>query len=195
MIAVRNSDNLLFLWEEVMQSNWNLRYPRWVIDDGEPELRVGEEFEWFAVSFWSDVPLVRSAESARSAVPIADGRYRVNAEVIYISPEPKQSAIIIDFGIKAICDGLSLLPHGCEQGDHVTGELDLLLPLCTVLHTHKLSQRWHVDGISADLTPFVLDSENRFYTRDSSRITYTDVASTNSVKARSYLLNCRNLTS
>ena len=50
----------------------------------EPELHVGEEFDSFAVSFWSDVPLVRSTESTRIATPIADGRYRVNAEVIYI---------------------------------------------------------------------------------------------------------------
>jgi hypothetical protein len=59
----------------------DLHYARWVIDDREPELHVGEEFDWFAVSFWSDSPLLRSMESTKSAVLIADGRYRVNAEV------------------------------------------------------------------------------------------------------------------
>ena len=178
-----------------MERDWNLHYSRWVIDDGEPELHVGEEFDWFAVSFWSDAPLVRSTESTRSAIPIADGRYRVNAEVIYISQDTKLSAFIIDFGIRAECDGANLLPDGCVEGDYVSGEISLNLPLCTAPHAYDLSHRWRANEIFADLTPFVLSSVGRVYVRDSSQILYQTVAGTDSVKARSYLLNCSLLTS
>lgn len=176
-----------------MQRDWNLRYSRWVIDDGEPELHVGEEFEWFAISLWADGPLVLSAEHTRSAVPIADGRYRVNGEILYVSQDAKQSAFIIDFGIKAIADGLSLLPDKCNEGHFVTGEVELLLPLCTSVHTHNLAHRWRVNDVSADLTPFVLSSAERVYVRDKSQITYKEVLGTDSVKAHSYLLNCTDL--
>ena len=177
-----------------MERDWNLHYSRWVIDDGEPELHVGEEFEWFSLSFWSDARLTRSTERTRSANPIADGRYRVNAEVIYISQHTELSAFIIDFGVRAECDGANLLPQGCVEGDYVSGEISLDLPLCTAPHVYDLSHRWRVNEISADLTPF-LNSVGRVYVRDCSNIHYQTVAGTDSVKAHSYLLNCTLLTS
>ena len=177
-----------------MQRDWNLRYSRWVIDDGEPELHVGEEFEW-SVSLWSDAPLMRSTESTRSATPIEDGRYRVNAEVIYISQDTNLPAFIIDFGIRAECVEANLLPQGSTEGDYVCGEIDLGLPLCGAPHAYDLSHRWRVNKISADLTPFVLSSVGRVYVRDSSQVTYQAVAGTDAMKAVSYLLNCNQLTS
>jgi hypothetical protein len=87
-----------------MYLGWNLHYFRWVIGDGEPELHVDDVFDWFAISFWSDAALIRAVERTKAAVPIADGYYRVNAEVIYVSHDPKQAACILDFGIKAISD-------------------------------------------------------------------------------------------
>ncbi|MDE1162345.1 MAG: hypothetical protein PW792_10425 [Acidobacteriaceae bacterium] len=177
-----------------MERDWNLHYARWVIDDGEPELHVGEEFDWFAVSFWSDAPLMHSTENTRSAVPIADGRYRVNAEVIYISQDANLPALIIDFGIRAVCDGASLLPDGCVEADYISGEISLDLPLCTAPHPYDLSHRWRANEILADLTPFVLSSHGRVYVRDSSHIRYETVAGTDSVKASSYLLKCSLLT-
>jgi len=54
---------------------WNLHYPSWMIADGEPDHDVGESFEWFAVEFWTDDPLVKTAAREKTAVPIADYRY------------------------------------------------------------------------------------------------------------------------
>ena len=176
-----------------MNADWNLRYSRWVIDDGEPELHVGEDFEWFAISLWTEEALELSTERTRSAVPLDDGRYRVNGEIVYVSKDAKQSGFIIDFGIGAIADGLSLLPEECNEGDFVTGEVELLLPLCTAVHTHDLAHRWRVNNVSADLTPFVPSSVERVYVRDSSQILYKEVLGTDSVKAHSYLLNCTRL--
>jgi len=133
--------------------------------------------------------------STRSATPIADGRYRVNAKVIYISQDTKLAARIIDFGIRAVCDGADLLPDGCVEGDYVSGEISPDLPLCTAPHACDLSHRWHVNEVFADLKPFVLSSVGRVYVRDSSQVRYQAVACTDSVKARSYLLNCSLLTS
>lgn len=174
----------------MMQTDWNLRYSRWVIDDGEPELHVGEDFEWFAISLWAEEALGPSTEHTRSAVPIADGRYRVNGEIIYVSQDTDQSAFIIDCGVKAIADGLSLLPNTSKEGDFVTGEIELLLPLCTAVHTENLAHRWRVNKVSADLTPFIPSSVERVYVRDSSQILYKEVLGTDSLKAYSYLLNC-----
>ena len=177
-----------------MEREWNLHYARWVIEDGEPELHVGDEFEWHTVGFWSDEQLLRSTEKSRGATPIADGRYRVNAEVIYTSPDTSLSTFIIDFGIRAECLGTDLLPQGCAEGDFVSGEISLDLPLCGAPHKHGLSHRWRANEILADLTPHILSSQGRVYVRDSSQIHYQTVAATDSVKARSYLLNCNLLT-
>ena len=178
-----------------MERDWNLHYARWVIEDGEPELHVGEEFDWHAVSFWSDERLTRSTERWKGATPIADGRYRVNAEVIYISQDANLSAFIIDLGVKAETLGADLLPKGCTEGDYVSGEISLDLPLCGAPHAYDLSHRWRINEVRADMTPFVLSSAGRVYVRDTSQIQYQTVSGTDSVKARSYLLNCSLLTS
>jgi hypothetical protein len=74
-----------------MNLEWNLHLNPAVIGDGEsPELHVGDVIDWFASSFWSDAVLTRAAERTKSAVPIADNYYRVNAEVIYISHDPNR---------------------------------------------------------------------------------------------------------
>jgi hypothetical protein len=73
-----------------MDIEWNLHYLRVVIGDGEPELHVDDVFDWFAITFWSDAELIQAVEKTKSAVPIADNYYRVNAEVIYISHDPNR---------------------------------------------------------------------------------------------------------
>ena len=182
-----------------MHLEWNLHYFRWVIDDGESEVHIGDVFDWFAVSFWSDVPLIRTTENTRTAVPLADGHYRVNAEVTYISKDPKQAACIIDFAIRAISEAGGILgvplPPGCQEGGYVTGEVQLELPLCTTVHPHNLNHQWRVNKISADLTPYAQDLADRVFIRDTSQVLYKDVAGTDSVRARSYLLHCSDLNS
>jgi hypothetical protein len=37
-----------------MNDIWTLYYARWVIEDGQPDRDVGEIFDRFALTFWSD---------------------------------------------------------------------------------------------------------------------------------------------
>jgi hypothetical protein len=165
---------------------------RVVIGDGEPELHVGEEFDWFATEFWSDVLLTQTVERTKSALLIANNYYRVNAEVIYVSQDPEQgAACILDFGIKAISEeggflGIPL-PPGCPEGYYVTGEVRLQPPLCTANHPHDLGHRWRVNRIFADLTDF------SSYPGDISEVSYQNVPGTDSVESGSYVLHCSDL--
>jgi hypothetical protein len=174
-----------------MPSEWNLHYARWVIQDGEPDRDVGESFEWFAVEFWSESGLVTAKDvNERSAVPIADFKYLVTAQVAFVS----EKASVIDFGIRAIGPH-ALLPSECKDGDYVTGEIAIGLPLCTDIVPQEvlltLKRGWHVNRISADLTPYISHPDDpKWQVRDISRVCYEQVPATHSVKARSYILHC-----
>src|SRR6266481_9210167 len=109
-----------------MQSEWNLHYASWIIGDGEPDRSVGEIFDWFAIEFCTEEGLANANEHSKSAVPIGDYKYLITAEVIDISDK----ACIIDFGLQATSSS-DRLPPGCTQGDCVTGQVYLSLPLCT----------------------------------------------------------------
>ena len=172
-----------------MNLEWNLHYFRYVIDDGEPERHVGDEFDWFAISFWSDAKLTRAMERTKAAVPIADNAYRVSAEVTYVSHDPEQAACILDFGIKAVSNSADILPPECQEGEYVTGEIRLELPLCTKVFPHELARRWRVNRISADLTPY-----GPHPVSDASAVRYQEVDDTNSVEAESYVLHSSDLT-
>ena len=175
-----------------MQIEWNLHLLRGVIDDGNPEFHVGDVFNW-TISFWADAVLLRSAETSKTAVPIANNSYRVNAEVIYISQDLTQAACILDFGIRVISESGGLLgiplPPGCREGDHVTGEIRLELPFGTDITPYDLRHRWRVNRLTANLADFSL------YPGDRCGFDYQDVAGTDSVKAGSYILHCSNLNS
>ncbi|MGO4213429.1 hypothetical protein AB4Y89_21060 [Terriglobus sp. 2YAB30_2] len=175
-----------------MNLEWNLHLFRVVIEDGESkEIHVNDVLDWFAITFWSDAVLTRAAERTKSAVLIADNYYRVNAEVVYVSHDPKQAACILDFGIKAISESGGILevplPPGCQEGDYVSGEIRLVLPLCTAVHPHNLFHRWRVNRISANLAPFMN------HPGDISEVRYQDVSGTDSIQAGSYLLLCSDL--
>ena len=177
-----------------VNAEWNLHYFRWVIDDGEPERHVGETFEWFAVEFWPDAAIVQSVEMTKSAIAITDNAYRVNAEVIYISDDcAKLGCCILDFGLRVICNGGDALPKECQEGDYVTGEIRLGIPLYASVYTDDLIYRWRVNKVSADLTPYVLDPTQRAWFRDASAIKYDDVSGTDAVEAKSYVLHCSQL--
>jgi len=57
-----------------MQPEWNFHYARWVIEDGQPNRRVGEIFTWPAIEFSAE-KLVKVPEQLRSAVPVGDYFY------------------------------------------------------------------------------------------------------------------------
>ena len=176
-----------------MPHEWNLHYASWIIGDGEPDRSIGEVFDWFALGLWTKDRLAMSSERSVSAIPVDDYKYRVVAEVAHLS----EKACVIDFGLRAIADA-DLLPPGCMQGDYVTGEIGLDLPLCTPVVPEPVSgkHRWQVNRISADLTPYIAHPDNpRFFTRDDSRIRYQEVPSTESVRTHTYILHCSEISS
>jgi hypothetical protein len=173
-----------------MQPEWNLHYARWVIEDGEPDRNVAEIFDWFALTFWTETRLAKANEHLMSATPVGDYKYRVVAEVTYMS----NTACIIDFGLKATADS-DLLPQGCTQGSYVSGEISLSLPLCTEVGPEDvfkvLAHKWRVNRISADMTPYVPHPHySRGFIRDASQVRYQDVPGTDSVRTHSYVLHC-----
>lgn len=171
-----------------MLPEWNLHYARWVIEDGEPDRSVAEVFDWFAVTFWTEQQLSAASNQTKSVVPVSDYRYRVVAEVTYLS----DSASIIDFGLAATASS-HLLPQGCKEGNYVTGEIYLNLPLCTEVGPEDvfkaLACTWRVNRISADMTAYV-PSPAGGLRRDASHALYQDVLSTDSVRTHSYVLHC-----
>jgi hypothetical protein len=175
-----------------MQIEWNLHMLRGVIDDGNPEFHVRDVFDW-TITFWSKAVLSLSTERNKTAVPIADNYYRVNAEIIYISRDSRCEFCILDFGIMAISESATLLgiplPPGCEEGDYVAGEIRLELPLWTEVQPYNIRRRWRVNRITADLANFSL------YPGDLGKVDYQDVLGTDSVKSGSYVLHCSALNS
>jgi hypothetical protein len=176
-----------------MPTEWNLNYPSWMIADGEPDREVGETFEWFAVEFWTQQPLTRAGVRSKTAVLIADFNYRITGEITYLS----EKACVIDFGLSAIDTPDAVAPD-CRQGDYVTGDIGIGLPLCVemapeaVLET--LRRKWHVNSISADLTPFKSHPDNpRILVRDEARTEYIEAKSTRDVNAHDYVLRCNEI--
>jgi hypothetical protein len=174
----------------VMPVEWNLYYPSWMIADGEPDRERGDSFEWFAVEFWTEGILEKTDKRPTSAVSLTDYNYRVVAEVVYLS----EKACVIDFGLRAIRTRDLLSPE-CKQGDYVTGQINIGLPLCTEMVPEEvlktLGHKWHVNGISADLTPYVALPENsRVHVRDVSQIRYQEVRSTTILRTHTYILHC-----
>src|SRR5882672_1346447 len=167
-----------------MLSEWNLHYARWVIDDGEPDRAVGESFAWFAVEFWAGSGLVTATgANERTATPVGDFQYRVTAKVAYVS----EKAAVIDFGLRAV-GSRDLLPFDCKNGDYVAGDIGIGLPLCIDLVLEEVLQTlkgsWHVNRISADLTPYIShpdDPTGKWRVRDISQVRYEQVSSTDSV--------------
>ena len=173
-----------------MLTEWNLSYEEWMIGDGQPHRHFGETFEWLAVEFWSLEPLNKSDEQPRSAVAVPNFKYKVIAEVTFLS----EKSCVIDFGLRAISTSDRISPP-CKVGDYVAGEISLGVPLCIDIVPDQvlnaLRHKWKVNGISADLTPFVASPDNpRYFTRDDSRIQYQNVPSTECVQANNYILHC-----
>lgn len=158
---------------------------------GEPDREVGESFEWFSLEFWTvKGSLERTDERRKSAIPVADYKYRVLAEVAYLS----EKACVIDFGLRAIRTPDFLSP-ACKQGDYVTGEISIGLPLCTEVVPEEVSKtlthKWRVNRISADLTPYVMRPDKpRRYFRDETQIQHQEVKSTTTLRTHAYILHC-----
>ena len=174
---------------------WNIHYARWMIDDGTPDRRLGETFDWPAIEFWSEISLASTPERKKSAEPVGDYEYRVVAEVLYVG----ESTCIIDFGLKTISNSDSLR-SGCREGEHVTGQISLSFADYTFVAPDSVFRHlrygWYVNRISADLTPFVpIPNSEGGWMRDRSTVRYSNVAGTDEVQTHSYVLHCTEITS
>jgi len=101
---------------------------------------------------------------------------------------------VIDFGLHAT-GRRDYLPPECVQGDYVSGQIKLELPLCTPIMLDSvldsLKHRWRIGRISADMTPYHAHPDNpRFFTRDDTQIRYEEAPSTESVTTEMYVLHC-----
>lgn len=134
-----------------MRSTWNIRYYRWAIDDGEPELEVGETFGQFYLAFGSTDQLRLTTKCMESAIEGPDYSYNVTGKVVYVTA----AAIVIDFGLKAF--GTSrFLPSSTRAGDYVAGPIALSFshwvdPTSDSIR-ELMVRRWSVEAVFADLT-------------------------------------------
>jgi hypothetical protein len=161
-----------------MNCEWHLHYEGWVIEDGQPDREVGETFDWFALSFWSEEPLNINGQRVKSATAVSDFKYKVAAEMIYLA----NGCCVIDFGLR-VAGSADDLPAGCATRDYVEGTISIDLPLSIALVPEEtlaaLRHAWTVRKICADLTP------DNGPARDKSKIPFEEVLGTKSVKARS----------
>jgi len=174
-----------------MPSEWSLSYPRYMIDDGCTHVAAGQVLKWI-VEFWTEGAIGFSAEKVRTASEVGDHKYRITGEVVYLS----DTASVIDFGLRAI-SSRDILPRNSKQGDFVSGEVRLGLPLCTEVIPEEilasLEYEWEVETVLADLTPYVEvsgQSGGRVFYRDGSQPKYQEVKSTDAVHAEAYILRC-----
>ncbi len=162
-------------------ADWTLHYPAWLIADGEPDFKVGDVFDWFAVEFWSEKPLTKTSETERSATQADDYRIRVSGELVFLS----KKAVVIDFGLMAIGNVDKLSP-GVGLGDFAVGEISIGFPLCIDPIPHdvilKLGRQWRMNSISADLTPYGYHSQSWIWYLSRFNVRYSNV----STKCRPY---------
>jgi hypothetical protein len=178
-----------------MPLEWNFWYPLWMIQDGLPNRRVGDQFSW-DIEFYSPAKLSHSEQRRKTTIPLSDYQYRVIGEItsIYQTASIAESACVIDIGLKVIGDPESL-PVASKPGDYVCGEMNLGLS-----HGHavpprespaSLKREWRVNAIQADITPYIsLPDRPDYFVRDKSRICYKTVWSTADVQAENYILHC-----
>ena len=173
-------------------------FPSYLIADGEyADIEVGQTLDTFALEFWCERRLKPAATKVKSAVPLPDYRYRATAEIHHLSG----AAAVIDFGIQAVRYA-NLLPRNVNVGDFVTGDIYVGIPIRIEIVPDEIRKslpyKWRVDGISADVTPYLeqrglLPGSQTFRVRDESRIRFEEVVSTKAIRAQAYVLHCTKL--
>jgi hypothetical protein len=174
-----------------MPPAWNIHYPRWIIDDGEPEREVGEHFPWPLLAYQSAEQMTRTATLRLSVLDADDYGYDVVARIVHVSA----TASVIDFGLTAFGER-DLVPGECKAGDYVAGRITLSFvhycdPSVPGQLCESMSHHWSAEDILADLTPYSpTDEAKKRFIRDSQNVKYERVKSTREKKAWSYVLQC-----
>jgi hypothetical protein len=174
---------------------WHLGFPSYLIADGAyPELSVGQDIDCFALEFHPRSLMVVSPRPKETRLVLGCD-YSVVAQILYVSDK----ACLIDFGLRAACSlpGRDV-PKRAKVGGHVQGFIYVGIPLCIPqIPEHfkpTMKYKWHIGGISANVTPLV-ESKSVFWAKqktqeyDKSRMAFKEVDSTNA-GAMDYVLHC-----
>ncbi len=58
-----------------MPAEWSLGYPRYMIEDGCPDIECGQILDWSALEFSSENTLAISKTNSRNALEVDDQKY------------------------------------------------------------------------------------------------------------------------
>jgi hypothetical protein len=166
----------------VMALNLEIYLSGWIIEDGNyADFCVGERRK-FALEFWAESPLVRSAENVISLREQSGHSYDVAGRLIFA---PGGVWVIDCGGVLAYSDRESSIEAGCKVGDFVRGNLRFGVDPFFYFEQHykipsipPLIYEWLVDSIGQDTTPYVVSNDGRMYTRDESKLSHQTVRGT-----------------
>ena len=147
----------------------------WLSGNGKPSSQPASDFE-----VWS-CPGILCRETANhdlaESLRIRDRCILItNIELTRRSFSFRKRIAMLDAGLRAsVTRCHSVKMHG--KATTSTGDISLGLPLGTEIAPHEvldtLRHKWHVNGIDADLTPYISHpKEPKYYFRDESRIRY-----------------------
>jgi hypothetical protein len=194
-----------------VNKSWNVGLDSWILSDGNyPLFSEGDDVE-FALEFYSQ-DFSHSSSPTISAELLKDGRYRVNAEVVYLD----SNLWILDFGILAYSQAIYIgnangnknnLSHEGRKllefqmkispGQMISADLYLGIDhfayferLCNDPLVPPLIYKWHLDKIEEDCSKLIRNEHGEWvYDKDEpewkgvSKIDYP-------LRSHSYLLHC-----
>src|SRR5215216_160170 len=107
-----------------IMNQWHIDLAPWIISDGNYEHFHRGQVERFAVELFAQ-SLERSAQPVKRVEHVEGSRYRVSAELVYLSDE----AAVLDFGLRGYWERHGepdpRLPTGVPVGTFVCGEIGL----------------------------------------------------------------------
>jgi hypothetical protein len=142
-------------------NQWNIDLSPWIISDGNYRHFSRGQVAHFAVELFVQ-SLERSARPEKQADHLEGSRYRVSAEIVYLSDR----AAVVDFGLQAYWDRHgepdTRIPEGATVGSFVCGEIGLGIdPYPYFEQPYKLPgipaliYTWHIDAITMNWAPYI----------------------------------------
>jgi hypothetical protein len=145
-------------------SVWHVGVAPWIIQDGNyGDFAIADETS-FALEFYKQDEWRRSDIASRTASHQSGANHHVTAEVVLRADD----WYVIDFGIRAYCEGA--LPTTVIVGDFVAG--GLYLGIDPFFYFERLSKRddapplsyeWRVEAIQRETTPLILDESKKAF--------------------------------
>lgn len=160
---------------------WEIGLSSWIIQDSNYGDFEQSQITEFALEF-SPVAFEPSAVEPVTAEPIAEGKYRVTAQIVYRTPE----VWVLDFGLRVFQEARP--PKGLIAGMFVTGDISVGIDpffyferLSALPGMPPLSYAWRIDRIGMQTAPFIeqrLSDGTTYLARDEARSLYRDIPRT-----------------